>query len=62
MKLLLAPIKVGYDTAIRPGGDVISYGDLLKEVHFIRRCLRNLGSVDTYRKNDILSPQYPMGF
>ena len=62
IKLLVAPVKVGYNSIIRPGGGTITTSDLLKEVYFVRLCLRNLGRLTSYKQNEIHTPLFNMGF
>lgn len=59
--LLIAPIKVGYNSLIRPGFGKDIEGtkpQLLKEVHFCRSWLRRSGSNPHYRANLISVPTY----
>jgi heme/copper-type cytochrome/quinol oxidase subunit 2 len=59
--LLIAPIKVGYNSLIRPGFGKNIEGtkpQLLKEVHFCRSWLRRSGSYPSYRENLIAVPTY----
>ncbi len=62
LKLLLAPVRVGRDAVIRPGGGSISYYDILEEVYFIRRCLLRADEITNYHKHVIKDSIQSMGF
>ena len=62
IKLLLAPVKVGYGSAIRPGGGVATHNEILEEAYFIRRCLYKASSINSYLEDTISVPMHPYSF
>lgn len=58
IQLMTRPIKVGYNSVIRPGGITPTYSQMVNEVYFCRLRLRQLGALNDYKSDIIEVPTF----
>jgi hypothetical protein len=61
MQMMIRPIKVGYNSVIRPGAITPTYGQMVNEVYFCRLRFRELGILGDYKSDIIEVPTFQSG-
>ncbi len=61
IQLMTRPIKVGYNSVLRPGATAPTYEQMVDEVYFCRLRLRQLGVLGDYKADLIEVPTFQSG-